>query len=196
MSEYDYDKLVSCFAYRTKQNLDLIDKLKIIKTLPIDKQSGELSRLLNQYQEINDVTQLVNSLFGLLILPIEKYDRLKCYQDLIRKEYKGIQSLIARLKDSNRLSNSYKYVFKKELLDEDHYHVPSFLKHLRNALSHSGNDRLLFIGDGVELTTIVFNDEYEEDKKQKFHAELEIDEVRLLADYLLSMFSKIDELDK
>lgn len=196
MSEFDRDKFVSCFAKRTKQNLNLIDELTYIKTLPIEKQQEKLSKLLQEYKEINEVTQLVNSLFGLLILPIEKYDRLKNYQDIIQKEYKDIQSLIRELKDNYRLLNTYKHVYKKQLLDEDHYHVPSFLKHLRNALSHSGKDKLLFEGDGKELTTIIFIDEYQEDKKQFFRAEVKIDEVRDLTDYLLSMFSKIDELDK
>jgi len=55
----EYEKLVQDFAYRTRKNLDALLYLK--RTKP------------DNNIEVYEVTQLINSMLGLLVFPKERY---------------------------------------------------------------------------------------------------------------------------
>ncbi len=175
MSCYDYKLFVKTFIHRTNHNLQVIN----------DIQSKE---------NVFEFTQLINSLFGLLIVPFERYqydynnskgmseNDLKLYQP----EYDEIVKIINDTENNNKLFNTYKYHKK--------YIVSDFLKHLRNSLAHSGNGRLYFLNDEEKLNGVLFYDtDNPNNPKEEFCVELDLLQIQRLIKHLSKMYSDIDD---
>lgn len=175
MGLYNYEYFISDFAKRTMENYKLISE-------------NPNSRY--------EVTQLINSLFGLLIVPNEKYKYRKNGQGLkenmLKKttEYNSILQTINTLKNTQKLYNNY----------NEAHEVSAFIKHLRNSLAHSGNEGIHFLPceEGQEITSIIF---YDTDKDMiqngtnyhEFCVELQIEEIEKLAIDISSMYSRIND---
>lgn len=175
MSAYSYEVFIREFVRRTKVNHRII---------------------LNRYEENPklkyEVTQLINSLFGLLIVPNEKYKYRKSGKGVAENylknmsEYDEILEIIQELKKSGKYYNSYK---KKG------HEVSDFINHMRNSLAHSGEKGLHFLPfeEGKEITGIIF---YDTDKEyggnSEFCVEMTIEEIRMLSESIADMYSKIE----
>lgn len=175
MSAYSYETFIKDFAERTWKNYE-----KILHAKEDDER--------NRYE----VTQLINSLFGLLIVPNEKYKYRRNHANGIKEnvlrrteEYKHIKNLICTLKENHKLSSSY---------DEyERYEVSNFIKHLRNSLAHSGNHGINFfpVDEGNEITGVYFYDT-NETSGEEFCVRLSICEIHLLAKNISGMYSSVD----
>ena len=179
VSGYNYDYFVKCFAERTLTNYETINKAK--------KESTD---------EVYEVTQLINSLFGLLIIPFEKF---KCidydfaskeayFQTWAQPEYSNILSFINSLKNDNRLVNTY---------CENYKSAYNFIRHLRNALAHSGDKGLHFLpcnDSSLCITSIIFYDS-NKDINSHFCTEIKTDELKLLIENISLMYQKIEKIE-
>lgn len=169
MSGYNHKCFIKSFADRTMRNYEFILEMKAKK------------------QEVFDVTQLMNSLFGLLILPFEKYkqhgansvaeDELKM---VVPEEYNSIRKIIQQLKDDNRLMSTYGECDEK-------YPVGRFIKHLRNAIAHSGEEGLQFFpyDENGEITSVYFYDNLNE---REFCTKITVDEIIELVKLISKMY--------
>ena len=178
MSGYDYEYFVKDFINRTQVNLSTIDEMA---------KSGNDSK-------VYEITQLINSLFGLLIVPNEYY-RLKMNKrndeaDILSDKdgYSKIVSIINEAKKENRLRTTYEKDKNQE------YQVRNFLTHLRNALAHSGNGRLVFwpCDEDKEIEEVFFCD-LEKDKNEMFCVKLNIQTISELKDSIASIYSSVDK---
>ena len=163
MSEYNYENFVKCFIERTKANSEIINK-----HAEKDEKSYE-------------ITQLINSLFGLLIVPLEKYKDIK---DSDLKKKKGFNKLHSLINNIKKIKTTYK-------CDRDNkgqLRVYNFIKHFRNALAHLGQDRVLFIGEGGELVGLIVCDEHTP-TEEKFCVELDFETLDKLIEGIVEMYS-------
>ncbi len=185
MSGYNYRTFISDYGERTIDNQRIIDTLK-----EQDRKAGLTEEELNNKH--HEVTQLINSLFGLLIVPYEKYkfnpdnpndvDSMG-EEDLKRtKEYYKIAKMVISLEKKGRLFNGYK----------DRFLVSSFIRHLRNSLAHSGNEGLQFmpIEKQKAIKTVLFHDK--DNSGQEFCVELSVGDVRRLTTLLSNMYKKLE----
>ena len=67
MAGYNYAKFISDFGGRTLENIQVIDDLREKDIAGNKKSKEEIEK------EHHEVTQLINSLFGMIIVPYEKY---------------------------------------------------------------------------------------------------------------------------
>lgn len=175
MGAYNYENFINDFARRTKKNYE---------------------KILYRYEEEEanryEVTQLINSLFGLLIVPNEKYKYRKNGQGVRENvlkntpAYKEIIDLIQDVKNDNRYYNSY----------DDRFEVSDFIRHMRNSLAHSGNKGLHFLPleEREKISSVIFYDNDEEfNGTSEFCVELTISEIIILADNIVDMYSNIEE---
>ncbi len=185
MSGYNYRCFISDFGVRTKENQKRIDMLR-----EEDRKNGLSENELN-YKH-HEVTQLINSLFGLLIVPYEKYKFNPAIPDHIdsmgendlklTKEYYKIADMIISLEKRNRLYNGF----------EEKNIVSSFIKHLRNSLAHSGNEGIQFmpIEEHEAIKTVLFHDK--DHRGKEFCAELSVGDIRKLSSFLSEMYKKLE----
>ena len=141
MGCYNYTHFVEDFAKRT------LDNLAIIEESPINA-------------DRNEVTQLINSFLGLLVVPNERYKfsnrNHRCNESDLRRadsvSYRKIKNIISKIKEEKKFFSDYQR--------EDLCPVSSFISHLRNAVCHSGNNALFFlpIEEKREIETIMFYD--------------------------------------
>ena len=184
MSGYNLNRFIKEFTDRTKENQNIIDHFR-----DIDKAKGTSKSVLDHKH--HEVTQLINSLFGLLIVPYEKF-KFTSYDspnsmsetDLQKtSEYFDIANMILKLEDDNRLYNEYK----------DYYLVGSFIRHMRNSLAHAGDNGLQFIPIAPEKTieSVIF---YDKDKASgdRFCVELTVKEIRKLSSLMAKMYTKLE----
>ena len=129
-----YEEFIRDFAIRTKKNLDFIKKNK------------------KDSQEVFEVTQMVNSLLGLLVFPKEEYFR-HISNEFPDEEIKRILSKsVSTYPEDLNGTKSFKNI----------------IKHIRNAIAH---ERLSVYPYGpIEIEGFVF-----EDKDTKNSAEFKID---------------------
>ena len=157
-------------------------------------------------QKLYEVTQLINSLMGVVILPYEMHkdffnkpnkdnellDSIKrCY------EYKELRNFIKKHGDKG----NWKSTYYDENTENDTI-VFDFLRHIRNAACHSGDSALsiLPLGDGEKIDRILFYDHYDNKDRglQEFAMELSLFEVREMLDCIEEFYcnSPIGQLDK
>ena len=178
MGAYNYEYFIKDFIYRTRKN-----HMKIWQRYEEDE------------SQRYEVTQLINSLFGLLIVPNEKYKYKRNGQGVTEsylqktEEYEEILEIINELKSKKRHFSSYK----------DDYEVSDFIRHMRNSLAHSGNQGIHFLPcqEGQEITSVIFYDnKTEHGVISEFCVELTIQEIRDLSQSISDMYSKIEETDE
>lgn len=132
----EYKELVKDFVNRTNKNLEFIEKRKFIE------KSQETEG------KVYEFTQLVNSLFGLIIIPSElKHDKIKDNNDNL------IDAKILTQLQENIIGDDYNNMEFKEIL-----------RRIRNALAH-GNFEIK-ANDG-KIIGIEFTDKHNGDKTDK-----------------------------
>ena len=161
MSGYPADSILEVFVNRTKANLKLIEQ-------EVDK-SGKDKTAQNAYE----VTQLLNSLFGLLILPEQKY-----------------HSKLGKIKDGQ--VPIFVKCIKKAKEEYKTLNYQNAMEHLRNAVCHPQHMEIL--PPQGDITQIVLRDFY--DGHEYFCVRLEIDELKYLVFELCEVLTKtIQELN-
>ena len=177
MSGYNYTHFVKEFFDRTRINIEIIEGKRTIK----DKK---------------EVTQLINSFLGLLVVPNEKFDfsnkQSGCDEKHLKyvdeKSYEGIVQIIKSLKKENKLFCDYPRA--------DEYPVSDFIKHLRNAICHSGNDTLIFypIDEQREIETLILydTDEKFQHEKHQFCVELTIKQIREIVGNISALYVAVE----
>lgn len=155
MSGYPADSILEVFVNRTKINLELIEQ-------EVDKSSkGGMDQ--NAYE----VTQLLNSLFGLLILPEQKY-----YNELGKIKDRQVPIFAQCIK---RTKEEYKTL-----------NYQNVMKHLRNSVCHP--EHMEILPPQGDITQVVFRDFYKD--HECFCVRLEIDELRRLVFELCDVLTK------
>ena len=197
MGGFLYSKFISDLIRRTDTNLGVINELHETK---------------NSEYEVYEITQLVNSLFSSIVFPYEKYKSLltqqekvflsQCSNNLdIDDESNEIFMILKKNYDNKKYFNNYenqKTIPSK--YDESQFSfLVNTISHFRNALSHSGNKRLLFVSSynpelqGEEITSIIFMDHYDKDDiKSDFCIELTIKDVKIIRNSITGIFQKIE----
>lgn len=160
--------------------------------------------------KLYEVTQLINSLMGIAVLPYEmhkeyfkpvdedkcagenKGKKLKEIQASIRdtEPYKNLGKYIKELYENKKWYSKYETDLKNGALNESEY-VFSFLKHLRNSTCHSGDNAMsiLPLSEGLVIEEILFYDHY---KDQEFAMRLSIKEMEELVDLVASFYRDTD----
>ena len=157
MSAYDYQNLVNDYIKRTQANLEVVETIA---------KSGSES-------QVYEITQLMNSLFGLLIVPYERYKDKN--EDDIRY-VDGYQEIVNFI---NNIANKNKYY--SDYYSDKRYKVTSFIRHLRNALAHSGNNQVLYLDKEGKLIGVIFCDNIKDDnsgEEHEFCVELDFDSLK------------------
>ena len=182
------------YAERTIANFKAINKLH-----KQEEKSGE----------VFEVTQLINSLFGILIMPFESVKATKngqinpnTFRDInIKMEkanpeaFNDLSVVINELKEAHLLYDSYAKDFEKDVVEI------TFVHRLRNSLAHSGDKGLRFypIGERDQkvgmIKSIIFCDEEKNAKGESFIAELTVEQVERVVKDLAAIFSNYSEFD-
>ena len=160
-----------------------------------------------EIEDVFEVTQLINSLFGILIMPFESVKALKKGQmgannlrDVNQKmkeanetAFNDLSAVIQELKEAHHFYDSYIKDY------EDGIAEIAFIHRLRNSLAHSGNNGLRFfpIGEGdqevSEIKSIIFCDEEDNGKGDSFVAELAVDQVERVVKSLAEIFGNFTD---
>lgn len=181
MSSYNIEYFLSEFAQRTIENLKWIEDSA------------------NKNGKVFEVTGLINSLLGLIIIPVEKYKNTYQIRDRdIRLaspgDYFDIVNLIKKCDDEKRFFSDYEG-------DRDEYkriYVSNFINHIRNAIAHGGNNGLHFypISGNGDITHIIFYDNNEVQVKRQNDRKKDINEfcIRLSVSELKDLTKAISRL--
>ena len=152
MGFYDVAHLSIEFMKRTRSNVSLIKDLRKGKEIDL--------------KEFNNVTHLLNSLFGIVILPVENLKKYVVHKNrhifngnsseaLKLKEYSTkLYKFISKCKNDNRYYNDYLEEITNDLNFYDFHNTFKFIKHIRNSLAHSGNGCLLFESADQDLSDL------------------------------------------
>lgn len=198
MSSYDYNGFVRSFSDRTNKNLKLIEYVKQGKLKICVSQKSK--RLIPVKMDTYEVTQLINSLFGLLVVPQEifKEDMWELnekanennvnsnnseYDYKKGEDYTALSKIVADLAKNKCLQTTYSNYYDP---------VISFIWHLRNALSHSGTGlHFTPVSKHGQIEKVYFYDQYIQNKgksnekyKGEFCALLTIDEIKLIIKHI------------
>lgn len=145
MSGYNMEFFLGDFANRTIENLKFIE-------------DGA-----EQYK-LYEVTQLINSLLGLIIIPVEKYKNTYNIKDVDIKssssnDYKTILDLIDKCERELRFYSDYEY----ERDRDGRIYVSNFIIHIRNAIAHGGNNGIHFypVSGNDGISNVIFYDNNE-----------------------------------
>lgn len=189
MSAYNIEYFLEDFAKRTIKNLEYIEK---------EYPQGELF----------EVTQLINSLLGLIIIPVEAYKNTykkekkafdKSLKRISPKDYQAIDDLLNRCANENRLFSDYcKNSFENK---QNRICVSTFISHIRNSIAHGGNKGIHFypIEEGKSISKIIFYDNKEcKDEKRisEFCVKITIDELRILVNNISNLYCKFEKNSK
>lgn len=194
LKEFTHD-----YTTRTMANYDTVYKA-YLKEKEIHKEE--------KIESAFEVTQLINSLFGILIMPFESVKALKKGQmgannlrDVNQKMKKAdeaafndLSAVIQELKDARLFYDSYLKDY------EDGIAEIAFVHRLRNSLAHSGNNGLRFfpIGDCKQevsrIESIIFCDEESNDENGNcFVAELSVEQVERVVKSLAAIFGNFTD---
>lgn len=153
-----------------------------------------------------DGTQLINSLYGLVVLSSERFGNSRTGRrehklaEFGGQNYCNIYNKIQELKQSEWDKEGKFYCDYRTKSGQDHFDgradVLYFLKHLRNAMSHSGKGRIQFFPltdtpGGMQITGIAFID-IDDRTQEIFYAKLSIEEILDIAKNLIYIFAKAE----
>lgn len=190
MSVYIPAKFAGMYAHRTMCNYDIIKE--------ISEKKEDVNRIADRKKfEAYDVTQLINSLFGLVILPYEKFKYRRdqgLNQDGSERtlknrapvEYREICSEIDTYKNNKQIYSN---------CNDRRSPVSHLIKHIRNSLAHSGDKGLHFwpFDNGLEITHVYFYDQDPENKEKEFALKLSTDQIKTLCKLIMNLYQKIEE---
>lgn len=167
--EYNIKKFIADYISRTKQNRDILMSV-VEKNQSISKNHSFWDKL----PEVFEVTHLLNSFFGILIVPFEAFNtrrvtfvqyseekntsreneeknrRAKLLEQLKSSDhYQPIAELIKALRENKRYEDNYQTRSNLEPLEKDEVFI--FLKRLRNSLSHGGKEGLSFLPISIDI---------------------------------------------
>lgn len=212
MAGFSYTKLASDFAKRTMCNLEAIDRLHSINNsrknaFLLESMLSIEGKCLLTSKDVYEVTQLINSLFGLVILPNEKFRFKNKTNGVTEKELEiaapnEYKELLSRINDYYKSKKCY-----TNYLKDKSFPVSQFINHMRCALAHSGENGLHFFpfDNNIEITHIYFYDcNYynKEDRYNKnppdeqFALKISIAEIRDLCKLITNLYSKVEESNK
>lgn len=166
---------------------------------------NDLSSIRVQGQRLFEVTQLLNSLMGIAVLPYEMHSELFDSEgddiDSIKAsiEYDRLLDYILSLYEEGKWITTYNSDLRHSKVNEDKI-VFGFLRHLRNAVCHSGNDSmsLLPLSEGTVIEEILFYDHIDKVPDQEFAMRLSVDELTKLVKCVSDFYNgtRIGYLDK
>lgn len=232
MSGFDYNHFSKDFSYRTRNNLKFITKIterlledpkqfdinddlfsyrgqdreKVREKKLTRWENGTLDLIRDPHYKTYEVTQLLLSMYGMLIIPYEKYKKNSESKDDLPQaltrtaNYASIKQKIKEIKLAGRYRNTY-----NNANDESVY---QFIRHLRNAVSHEGIHFLpLMSGQTEEIEEIIFYDFIAEESDnrgnklrytfnespQKFCVKLYVKELKDFIEQITGMYSQISE---
>lgn len=156
-------------------------------------------------KKLYEVTQLLNSLMGIAVLPYEMHkeffqeveDELRTednrglsLSDIQKKlhkerEYEVLQNLIMRLHSEGKWSSTFKRDLRSGIIDDQKI-VFGFLRHIRNVTCHSGNNAIsiLPLTEGEVIRNIMFYDRQDDQEFAMWLTVEELEEVVLaIADF-------------
>lgn len=167
-----------------------------------------------------EVTQLINSLMGLAVLPYEMHkEYFKYTNDAERSEnnrgkslnaiqknvkntsvYDELKEEIKKLYNQGKWYSTYPNDLRNGYINEERF-VFSFLGHIRNTVCHSGNNAMsiLPLSEGAVIEEILFYDhDHFNDSNNEFAMCLSIDELEKLVQKIINFYrlSEIGESDK
>ena len=192
MSGYNIEYFLKDFADRTMANLKNIEE-------QIECGFGR--------NEVYETTQLINSLLGLIIIPVEaakrssdeKRDRLidTRLERKSRKDYAEISNLLKKCHEEKRIFCDYSKQYDER---NERIYVSDFITHIRNALAHGGNRGIHFypITEGGKITKIIFYDNKVDENKEiscEFCVELTIDELRYMVENISNLYCRFEGRD-
>lgn len=134
MSEFKESDYVAEFVYRTKYNYFLVkEKTEVANIDEIEEQKNQLKETMkikhfNTDDEAYEITQLLNSMIGLLILPQQRFfDSLRSVKD-----YSKLPKLQKYVENKAQMESEYEYFNKNNEIDTP----ADIIRHLRNAIAH------------------------------------------------------------
>lgn len=173
--EYKQVTFIDDFMNRTKENQNIIDR--------------NVASMKNGYE----ITQRINSMFGFVIMPQEKFainDKNpkegdvtgKIITDIynsninVENAFEQIRSILIECYENHKYYNSYEPKDPYNIKQYNPVQLYRVLQHLRNAIAHGGNEGLRFlpISDPDEkeksfskdITDIIFYDHKNDDCKE------------------------------
>lgn len=200
MSGYNIEYFLKDFADRTMANLKNIEE-------QIECGFGR--------NEVYETTQLINSLLGLIIIPVEAAKRTykqknkksnsekevteveklrendNNLKEVSSEDYSELIELLEKCQKEKRLFSDYKE-------DNEKIYISSFITHIRNALAHGGNRGIHFypITEGGKITEIIFYDNKKEKGKRMFYefcVKLTINELRNMVENVSNLYCRFEE---
>ena len=198
MTQYTYSHFLSDYVRRTLINHALIEEIKKRhengeKNFCYEeffheyrtKHSDQFQNTLECDNTVHfyEVTSLINSLYGLVILPVEKFK--SCQVQPKSKIDQTVQNIINECKKRQRYYS------------EDKEDTSTFLRHIRNALAHGGNHGIHFysIGGGKEqqIGGIIFVDYDIRNQRNLWCIKLTIKELKELTKEIYSFFCNVTD---
>lgn len=158
------------FAKRTLANLKYIEN-------EIDRRHSQ--GISDQdIHDVFEVTQLINSFIGMLILPKEAFFR-SMGNNVPFKSKKANDILMDLSRDPNKYHSTYKYTDRYGDEHKERLTPKNLARHFRNAVAHNHLSILPkdYTGDGI-ITGVEFSDN--NSRGEDFTLELNIDEIRTL----------------
>ena len=141
MSGYRYDQFIDELCVRTLKNLEIIKS---------NKENGGY-----------EVTQLINSLMSLIILPREMFNmKINRIQNINEQEFlNSINYLKLKLRIKDYIDNDL-CIVSRSCSRGNGMDPNEFIRHIRNSLAHNGKGRLGFLpcNNDSEIESILFID--------------------------------------
>lgn len=169
----------------------IIDKLESKKNTFENELAKSVSIGDMDGDKLYEVTQLLNSLMGIAVLPYEMHkeyfskeaviieseeygDRKEAFEDNQNRviscfEHNDLKEWILQKHRDKKWKTTYKNDKIQGVIKEKTV-VFNFLRHLRNAVCHSGDNSLsiLPLNDGVEIDRVLFYDQNMDNKEEEF----------------------------
>lgn len=188
MSNYDMNRFLADFARRTRANTKWIWERK--KAQDLGKERGKT---------VYEVTQLINSLYGLIIVPfsIMDFDKGADADGKMKaadaEAYGSLIQLIMTLISERRLRSSYQFFYCRQAGFSHTLKLYEFLRHIRNSLAHGDEKGLLFYPltdqHEAQIEGIILHDVYvEDDVVSDFFVKLTINEINFIIQNLIKIF--------
>ncbi|MGN1193477.1 MAG: HEPN family nuclease [Dorea sp.] len=186
MARYNTEHYLASFAKRTAENLEFVNVNA--------KESG-----------LFEVTQLINSLLGLIVIPVEAYKCTKNdaindnkLKELSKDDFECIDKLLDTCQKEKRLFCDYGNWNGER---NDRVSVSKFIIHLRNALAHGGNNGIHFypMQESEKIEEVIFYDNDKSWHKNNIHefcVKLSIEEIQNLVKAISNLYCKFEDKDE